>query len=168
MGENVTLECSDAGGPDNMYYWLVNGSCIIGEMSLQLQLFDVQASNGGEYTCVVSNAGSDSARTFLYVTPYIVTHPMDTLTSNGSLVQLSCEALSFPSPVYRWRRTNGEPIRAGIDITTQTLTIDPVMFGDEGSYFCSISSRDVTINSSDATITGIVNLALSNSLTALS
>ena len=65
-----------------------------------LEVMDIDASSGGVYTCIVSNAaGSDSASTTLYVAPYIVT-PLEeqTLTTNGSNVNISCDADGFPSP----------------------------------------------------------------------
>ena len=80
----------------------MNGN-IIGNDSM-LEVMDIDASSGGVYTCIVSNAaGSDSASTTLYVAPYIVT-PLEeqTLTTNGSNVSISCDADGFPNPSVSW------------------------------------------------------------------
>ena len=131
-GDNATLECSSDGGPNNTYQWQVNSSDITGQTSPVLMIPNVEASNGGMYTCVVSNAaGSDDASTFLFVSPYFTTQPVDTLTDYGSSITLLCEAEAFPSPDYQWGRADGVPIRGGITNYTNMLIIDFVMFGDE-------------------------------------
>ena len=140
-----------------MYQWQFNGSDITGEISSMLILPSVQASNGGMYTCVVTNtAGSDEDSTFLYISPYFVTQPMDVLTTNGSSITLLCEAEAFPSPAIQWRRADREPIRNGIDTHVPMLVIDHVIFGDEGNYYCTASSQNVTIHSHDATVIGMI------------
>ena len=76
----------------------MNGS-IIGNDSM-LEVMDIDASSGGDYMCTVSNAaGNDSASTTLYVAPYIAI-PLEEriLTTNGSNVNISCDADGFPSP----------------------------------------------------------------------
>ena len=115
----------------------------------------VQASDGGEYSCVVTNAaGSDSSSTFLYVAPYFITQPSNTLATNGSSITLSCEAEAFPSPNYQWGRADGDQIRGGIITVTRMLVIDSVMFEDVGAYYCNASSLTDTIQSLDATLAG--------------
>ena len=153
-GDTATLECSSIGGPENMYQWQFNGSNIPGEISPTLVLPSVEGSDGGMYTCVVSNAaGSDNVSTLLYVSPYFITQPVDMLTTNGSSITLLCTAGAFPSPEIHWARADGE-IRDEIDTDMPTLLIDSVMFGDEGDYFCIASSQNLTKSSSSATLTG--------------
>ena len=123
--------CNALGGPDNYFQWEVNGN-IIGNGSM-LEVMDIDASSGGVYTCTVSNAaGNDSASTTLYVAPYIFT-PLEeqTLTTNGSNVNISCDADGFPSPTVSWvDMTNTEVVNMSL------LEFSPVMFGDEGLYCC--------------------------------
>lgn len=151
----MSLECSGDGGPDNMYQWQVNGCDSAGATSPTLLVANVQASDGGEYTCVVTNAaGSDSASTFLYVAPYFTTQPSNMLATTGSSIMLLCEAEAFPSPNYQWGRVDGDQIRADIINIASMLVIDSVMFEDAGAYYCNVSSLTETIRSLDATITG--------------
>ena len=128
---DITFICSALGGLNNTFQWKMNGN-IIGNDSM-LEVMDIDASSGGIYTCIVSNAaGSDSASTTLYVAPYIVT-PLEeqTLTTNGSNVSISCDADGFPSPTVSWvDMTNAEVVSSSL------LEFSPVMFGDEGLYRC--------------------------------
>lgn len=157
VGDDVTLMCSGDGGPGNVYQWQVNSSDIDGATLPTLTLTNIQSSAGGEYTCIVTNeAGSDDASTFLYVSPHFNTQPSDQLTVNGSSISLLCDAQAFPSPDYQWIRVDGEPIRAGIPNSTPMLVINPVMFGDEGDYYCNATSLNAIVQSSVATITGIL------------
>lgn len=137
-----------------MYQWQVNGSDIEGETLPILILSAVQASTGGSYTCVASNAaGSDSYSTFVYIFPYFITQPIDRLTTNGSSTSLICEAEAFPSPEYQWGHVDETPIRTEIMTNENTLVFHPVMIGDEGDYYCNVSSLGETIRSEEATVT---------------
>ena len=128
---DIAFICDALGGPNNTFQWQMNGN-IIGNDSM-LEVMDIDASSGGVYTCTVSNAaGSDSASTTLYVAPYIVT-PLEEqiLTTDGSNVNISCDADGFPSPTVSWvDMTNAEVVNMSL------LEFSPVMFGDEGLYRC--------------------------------
>ena len=113
-GDMALLECTSLGGPGNTYQWQVNGSLLNGETSGTLTLHNVTASKGGMCICVVSNlAGSASASTFLFVTPYFVNHPLSYQAAVGSTALLICDAVSFPNPEYHWQRADGRAIRSG-------------------------------------------------------
>ena len=117
-------------------------------------LTNVQASDGGEYTCVVSNvAGSHVASTYLFVSPYFTVEPVDKLTSYEDSISLPCEAEAFPSVEYQWVRADGGSFRESIETNTSMLVIESVMFGDEGDYICLASSLGMTIRSPAITIT---------------
>ena len=140
VGGNVTFSCSVQGGPDNEYQWWHNGGNLIGETNTILTTGNIGAVNGGSYTCVVGNAaGNDSATATLYVVPTIVTQPADILTRNGTVVNFSCEAESFPAPEYQWDKfdkTMGTFIRV---VSDSVLEFSPAVFGDEGRYRCVAS-----------------------------
>ena len=135
-GNSIAFICSAMGGPNNTFQWEMNGN-IIGNDSM-LEVMDIDASSGGNYTCTVSNAaGSGSASTTLYVAPYIVT-PLEeqTLITNGSNVNISCDADGFPSPAVSWvDMTNAEVVN------TSLLEFYPIVFGDEGLYRCVVTAE---------------------------
>ena len=166
-GSTIAINCTAEGGPDNTFQWI-----LVGEPSMMLSsgedlsisssdsysvlnISNVNATqHGGVYRCVVSNgAGNDSDNGTLNVRPVITVQPAETLlTSNGSIEQLQCVADAFPAPEYRW-----EKIENGITRTvsnTSVLMLNPVMFGDEGTYQCVAVSLGVQVNSTSSLVTG--------------
>jgi hypothetical protein len=112
----------------------------------------IDASYGGNYICVASNAaGDDSASAMLYVTPYIVTQlEEDILVVNGSRLNINCDAEGFPTPMVNWV--------AMLDVevsSTMMLQFSPVLFGDEGIYRCIAASK---INGTNYTTTDQISL----------
>ena len=158
VGGTVTFTCSAQGGPDNTYQWQNDGSDLMNETDTTLVISNITAMNGGNYTCVVSNAaGNDSATAVLYVEPIIVTQPTDILTRNGTVVSFTCAAESFPVPEYTWEKYNEESSSFDTVSNGSVLEFTPALFGDEGSYRCVASlpgtSRNATSN--QAVLTGM-------------
>ena len=155
-GDDVTLNCSSLGGPRVSFQWQFEGLDIDGENSDTLLLNNVNASHGGEYTCVVSNrAGNDSDIVSVFISPYFVTQPQDTSGLNGSSLSLTCEAESFPAPAYEWTRQDGQIIRDQVmEVDSTILSFNPLLFGDEGSYFCNVTSQGISIQSALSVLTG--------------
>jgi hypothetical protein len=97
---DVTLTCSNRGGPTNVYEWRKDETILTSETNNTLKLNSVEVTSGGDYTCTVHNAaGVDSTTTTLYIAPYIIT-PLEIEISafNGSTINVSCEADGFPLP----------------------------------------------------------------------
>ena len=161
-GDNVTLTCSARSGPDNVFQWQKNGADLPGENQTTLQLTDIDAADGGEYTCVVSNAaGSDNINKTLYIRPYFTTQPMSVSTEAGQNETLTCEAEGFPEPTIQWFYD----VRAdfGMNVTgmdTCNLMFTSVQFGDEGDYYCTAISNGESTNSSTIILTGDLSLLL--------
>jgi hypothetical protein len=123
------------GGPNNTYQWLANGTNLDKQTHESLALFNLRASDGGMYSCVVSNAaGSHTASTHLFINPYFETPTGSIHTSIGSTVFLECEALSFPSPRYMWIHD-----QTALNENTRKLNLTNIQYGDEGAYFCNAS-----------------------------
>ena len=150
--DNVTLNCTASGGPGNTVQWRRNGITLPNETSYILEIFNISASQGGEYTCMVNNsAGIGSASVSINIRPEFTSQPQDLQAVVGSTEALRCEAEAFPSPQYQWVRIDGQNIRAGIT-TDSMLMFVPLMFGDEGLYFCNATSRGETIQSDIITL----------------
>ena len=153
-GDNITLQCTSMGGPENAFQWLFDGEALAGENSSTLLLLNADAADGGTYSCMVSNAaGNSRAGTSVFIAPYFITQPVDTVSSNGTVVILMCVAEASPSPQYQWSRGDSGAIRNGIDTSTSALTFEPVMFGDEGDYICTARAGDNSTQSNQVTIT---------------
>ena len=162
--DTLTFTCRAQGGPNNIFEWTFNGSVLtdanITSTNLQstLTISNVSASNGGEYTCTVSNlAGNASNSSTLYVSPYIVTNPDETLTAiNGTAgLELECVAEAFPSPTYTWTQLTGplSPKTVVNNSDSGRLAFYPVVFfEDYGTYVCTASSNSLEVNSSVSTV----------------
>ena len=158
VGGTVTFNCSAQGGPNNTYQWRKNGSDLMDETDTTLIISNITAMNGGSYTCVVSNAaGNDSATALLYVEPIIVTQPTDILTRNGTVVNFTCAAESFPNPEYTWEEYNEESSSFDAVSSGSVLQFTPAVFGDEGSYRCVASLPGTSRNATSqlAVLTGM-------------
>ena len=155
-GDNVTFNCLAQGGPGNTYQWQQNGTDLDNETMQTLAISQISALDGGKYTCVVSNAaGNDSASTLLNVSPEIVLDPTDVNATNGTVHMLMCEAEAFPEPQYQWIRVGGMFGENVFGVDSNLLVFDPVIFGDEGDYYCRATSNGITVISDNATLTGL-------------
>ena len=185
-GESVALRCSgigeapvsvswvtpsgqihpsnNEGGPDRLipdFFWSAQDFVI----------YNVNASDGGTYTCTVENeVGSASATVVVYVTPYFTTEPQDILTSNGSIENAICKAKAFPPPDMWWVALNGnctelesvfakgsgsgEPLMYEHLTDGDSLLFDPVLFGDEVGVYCCVAYNDHGQNFTSISITG--------------
>ncbi|KAL5486363.1 hypothetical protein EMCRGX_G018829 [Ephydatia muelleri] len=151
VNATVILNCSGLGGPGNTYRWSS------GQTTPTLQLNVTNGtSDGGVYTCVVTNAaGNGSASATVYVTPTIITQPSDVLAVVNDIVTLMCEAEAFPPPQYIWEHIGGNLAgRSNVmGINSNSLKINGIVFGDEGSYRCSATSNGTTVVSRNAIVT---------------
>ena len=154
FGDNVIFTYSALGGPDNMFQWQKDGQDLLSESQSTLTLTNVNAMDGGLYTCVVTNAaGSDSSNITLYIQPYIVMDPETEIrTMVGGSVTFNCEAMSFPSPNYLWRKVD-DPSFVSLD---QVLSFDNVTFGQEGSYKCVTYVTVGMVNYTAVSDTGVL------------
>ena len=154
----MTINCLGQGFPDIFYQWQANGTDLFGETSTTLMLYNVNASTGGEYSCVVSNsAGDNSANTFVFIFPYFTTQPEDRGGSSGSILTMVCMAEAFPTPQYQWARVNSAAIRdAVLGINSTILSFNPLTFGDEGSYFCNATSGSIIVQSNLVVLRGML------------
>ena len=67
QGEQLMLNCSSEGGPELEYTWLFSGSMIPNANTSTLIINNVNTTDGGNYTCNVTNAaGFDSDMITVY------------------------------------------------------------------------------------------------------
>ena len=75
QGEQLELNCSSEGGPELEYTWTFSGGEIDIANTSMLTIANLATSNGGDYTCSVSNdAGSDSDTITVYSKFFVCMH----------------------------------------------------------------------------------------------
>lgn len=152
LDSTVIITCIAIGGGTLVISWNTTANITlptaqeitgIDTLTSSLNLTEVDAAYGGEYTCTATNeAGIDSANASFYILPAIITQPVAILTNNGSVVSLQCQAEGFPEPSYQWQKRDfGGSVLSDISIDVEdairpTLEFTPVEFGDEGLYHC--------------------------------
>lgn len=138
-------------------------------VNITLTLTNLSSVHGGLHTCVAENIdGIANGSSLLFVQPVI--NPTFYTTINESLTIL-CDVQSNPEPMFRWEKEiTGSPGSyetlnilidisgndRNINITSQSLNLSPVIFGDEGLYRCAVTT-DVfgTARSNSALVTGM-------------
>jgi hypothetical protein len=137
------------------YTNLTNGGRISGATSSALYINDVQPSDAGRYSVLVSNSVSTvstNASLEVWAPPSITTPPQSQTNMRGSDVTFTVEASGFPALAYQWRfngsnLTNGGPISG---VTTPTLNIANVQTNDAGLYDVVVSNPVGVTNSAPA------------------
>lgn len=165
-GSSLTLNCSAAGGPNNIFEWSFNGTILTladtdrvnistDELFYSLLSIDHVSAplHGGTFVCETRNLISrDTNATTVFIKPRFLEHPEPStkITVNNTL-QLNCIAESYPYPKYSWKRSNDSSI---ILIGSSTLLFDPVDYDDMGYYTCMVESYSTIIESNTAVVYG--------------
>jgi hypothetical protein len=154
-GNTLSLEV-EASGSGLTYQWKKDGNDISGATSSILEISDVQASDAGDYSVIVTsdNCGSiesDEATVTILTEPEITTQ---TMVSNSkcedSEVKVWVNA-SGNNISYKWQK-NKEDI-AGTN--SKTLTLSNYSQSDFGNYRCVISNNCGSVNSDEISINEI-------------
>ncbi len=140
-GSSATFSVSASGSAPLKHQWRRDATAIPDATNSTLILTNVQLSQAGSYSVVVSNvfgmATSQTAMlTVLGAPPSIVTHPTNQTVVEGSSATFSV-GVSGSAPLrYQWRR-------AGTNIpnaTNSTLILTNVQLSQEGSYSVTMSN----------------------------
>ena len=150
--DTVTLMCMALGGPGNTFQWAFNGEEIENETSSNLTRTNVTEEDDGAYTCTVTNpAGNGFYTTHVFIVPSI--SPTSVNADNGiTEVSFTCSAIGFVEPEIQWMKEDGSLPSSASGQNTTTLTIGPVLFGNEGLYYCVAMSNQLSAESERATL----------------
>ena len=98
----------------------------------------IDATDGGEYVCVVVNdAGIGIGSSYIYVRPYITEHPMDVEVHYFDKVKLSCDAEAFPEPSLQWQKLGMDnKFEDLMGETNTTLVYENALLSNSGTYQC--------------------------------
>ena len=162
-GNIVAFTVAANGTAPFSYQWSKNGTVIPGATLATLTLVNVQPTNAGNYSVLVSNAAGNatSANALLTVqtAPNIVTQPTAQPTALGNTVALTVAATGTTPMSYQWFKDNS-PLTDGGNIsgtTTSALTIASLTTNDVGIYFVVVSNAIGTATSANVSV--VVNVA---------
>ena len=142
-GDDVLLNCS--ANDVSAIQWLFNGMKLMNETSTVLNILNVTEADGGIYTCALNGTIYDNVT--VHILPEFISQFGDIQVINGSVSTLVCEATGFPTPTYVFSRVGNSEDRRDNATNSNILLFDPILFGDEGDYYCNATSGEVTIQS---------------------
>ena len=156
-GNSVTFSVTATGTAPLSYQWLFNSTNISGATTNQLVLANVQLTNAGNYSVIITNlAGSvTSSNAVLTVTnaqPSISTQPQSQNVLAGQTATLSVTAGGTLPLNFQWR-LGGTNISGA---TTNPLVLANVQLTNAGDYSVVITNIAGSVTSSVATLTILV------------
>jgi hypothetical protein len=141
LGLNAVFSPEAAGNPPLSYQWSFDGTNLAGETNLSLSLTNVQLSQSGGYSVVISNLFDSvtSSVGFLRVvtSPVIATEPKNQGSSIGGSAMFFAAAIGPPPLFFQWEFN-------GIDIDQETnsaLLVTNIVAAQAGSYDLVVSNR---------------------------
>jgi Immunoglobulin domain/Immunoglobulin I-set domain len=134
------------------YYWQFNGTNVAFGTNASYSISNVQLTNQGTYSVVVSNTADTvtSSNAFLTVgvLPAITGQPQNLSVPQGSNATFNVIATGNPAPAYYWLR-NG----ANIDSATNaSYTVSNTQLSDQANYSVIVSNATGTTISSNANL----------------
>jgi hypothetical protein len=152
-GSNVTLSVVATGSPAPTYQWRKNGVLVSGATGASLTLTNVQASDAGAYTVVVTNlaglvTSSPATLTVNAAGPAITTQPQSQSLAAGANATLSVTATGTGLG-YQWKK-DGVAIAGA---TASSYALSAASADTMGFYAVTITSATGTTESALATIT---------------
>jgi hypothetical protein len=148
IGGNVTFSVTASGIPAPAYQWYFGPNPVSGETSTNYTINNVQTSNAGNYTVVVTNlygsvTSSVAALTVLAPAPSITAPPTNQTVALGSAAAFYVAATGYPPLFYQWR-LNGTNILAA---TNTTYSIPGAQPSNIGTYTVLVTNAFGSITS---------------------
>lgn len=159
-GSNAVLSVTASGTAPLTFQWRKDGKALLNATNATLMLNNVQPSDVGVYSVLVSNmvstATSGGATLTVILGPSITTQPQNQTATNGNAVSLSVAASGTAPLTYQWR-TNG------VDLTGATgsmLTVTNISPAKAGNYTVRVSNAAGSVLSDIAVVTVLVSPAI--------
>jgi hypothetical protein len=138
IGGAASFTVSATGTPTPTYQWKKNGADISGATSSTLAWTSLSASDGGNYSVVVTNSGGSATSNVVSLTVYdqqpfapsITNQPESHAYALGESVTLLVGVSGVPTPTIQWYK-NGSPIGGA---TSTTLSLGKMTADMAGDY----------------------------------
>jgi hypothetical protein len=132
-GTTVVFTVTAGGTAPLSYQWLSNSTNLNGAISQTLSLTNVQPSQAGNYSVVLSNAQgmatSAVAVLTVLVPPGITLQPTNQTTLAGTTVSFSTTASGTTPMSYQWQ-SNGTNLDGAVSQTLSLTNVQPAQAGD--------------------------------------
>jgi hypothetical protein len=162
VGSEVVFNVAACGNPPFTYRWQVDGNELPNQTNAVLVLTNAQIGHSGNYRVLVSNPyGSElSAIAALVVQtfPGILTQPQNQTIILSNNVSFNVSASGSPPLFYRWR-FNGNDLPGA---TNQNLSLTNVLASQSGDYSVVVMNTAGSVVSSNATLTVLVPVQITN------
>ena len=139
QGQAATFAIGATGAPLS-YFWKKNGAFIPGATNTSLTFASAVFTNGGTYTCVVSNflGNVTSSNAVLTVTapPTITVQPAGSTVAVGSNFTLTITAIGTAPLVYQWFKDGGSLL----DLTNSAFTVTSAQQSNSGGYSAVVTN----------------------------
>ncbi|HEX3800769.1 MAG TPA: immunoglobulin domain-containing protein [Verrucomicrobiae bacterium] len=158
-GADVQFEFTATGAPVISYQWYFANDPLLGQTNATLNLFDVQFTDSGAYTLVVSNLVSATNATVnltVFAPPGISTPPANQIVNVGDNATFQVTASGATPLSYQWYF--GTNLLVGE--TNFSLTIFDAQPAQAGNYFVVISNSITSITSAPVSLTLLVAPAI--------
>ena len=168
VASTAALSVTAVGQVPLRYHWqfngtnLVNGGRISGATNATLTISNVQTTNSGIYTVIITNlVGSiTSSNAVLLVTnipPAITLQPVSQTNGVGTTVTFSINGTGTQPFFFQWQKNGTNLVNGGriSGATNFTLTITSVQTNDAGSYSIIVTNPGGSVTSSNAILTVI-------------
>jgi alpha-tubulin suppressor-like RCC1 family protein len=152
LGANTLLRVVAAGAPPLSFQWRLNGADLPGATKFWLRLINVQSSDAGAYTVVVSNPSQVLTSQVATVSvrlpppPVITQQPSSQVVPMGTNILLTVVAYGAPPLSYQWLK-NGSNLPGA---TGSLLAVTASTRHDSGLYAVAVSNPGGTTVSSNA------------------
>ena len=158
QGTSATFIVAATGTAPFSYQWRKNGADLVGATEATLTLNNVQPSDAGDYTVVVSNAAgavmSDAATLTVLVPPSITAQPVGASLYLGDAITVAVTATGSGPLSYQWKKD-------GVDVAGangMSLVLNPVLAAHAGSYTVVISNAAGSVTSNAAVVAATADL----------
>jgi uncharacterized repeat protein (TIGR01451 family) len=153
QGSNVTFQGGASGSSPLSYQWLFNGASLTGATTTSLALSNVQATQAGSYSFVVTNtagkATSAVAQLTVLAPPALTSQPVDQTIVAGGNVSFQVNATGTSPLVYQWWFNGTNTVGAN----TNTLTLTNAQTSQAGGYTVVVTNSAGSVTSTVATLT---------------
>ncbi|PWU14633.1 MAG: hypothetical protein C5B50_16995 [Verrucomicrobia bacterium] len=150
---NVTFTVAASGAAPISYQWLFNSNNIAGATNVSLTMTNVQLTNAGSYSVLVTNPSSSvlSSNAVLTVlgAPSITVQPQSQAAVPGLTASFSAAAFGATPLKYQWLFNSNNIAGA----TNSSFSLSPVQLTNAGTYSVRVTNQFGAALSSNAVLT---------------